>query len=308
MAKRDEFDDEGFFDSLLNRKGNTELPPGLRRIFIVIGVLVLIGILVAVISAIPSGKDGNDDMAPVPIIRADTAPYKIKPEDPGGMKVPNKDSTIFETLKGQPEENKVENLLEDESDTAESVASVAREEVASKVIAKSEPITDINDLELDTKPEQEELSAPPQPQPVAKLETVKAEPIKEEPKESGSIIDTLKADSKPKELPLPKVVSKTEPKIETPKVTAPKPAPVSSGGSTYIQLAAVKSEAEASSQWSKFKSKNPELAALSMRTQRADLGAKGVFFRIQAGPLTPANATAVCSAVKSRGGNCIIAK
>lgn len=303
MARRDEFDDEGFFDSLLNRKGNTQLPPGLRRIFIVIGILVLISIIIAVVSAaIPSGKNSDADMAPVPIIRADSAPYKIKPEDPGGMKVPNKDSTIFETLKGEQEENKVENLLEDESDTA---ASVAREEVASKVIAKSEPITDINDLKLDTEPAEEELSAPPKTfsepvaqlvaQPVAKVETAKVETIKKEPKEAASIIDTLKADSKPKELPVPKT--------ETPKAV-----PVASGGSTYIQLAAVKSEAEASSQWAKFKAKNPELGALSMRTQKADLGEKGIFYRIQAGPLSPANATKTCAAIKGRGGSCIIAK
>ncbi len=299
MARRDEFDDEGFFDSLLNRKGNTQLPPGLRRIFIVIGILVLISIIIAVVSAaIPSGKNSEADMAPVPIIRADSTPYKIKPEDPGGMKVPNKDSTIFETLKGEQEENKVENLLEDESDTA---ASVAREEVASKVIAKSEPITDINDLELDSEPAEEELSVPPKTsvepvaQAVAKVETAKVETIKKEPKEAASIIDTLKADSKPKELPVPKT--------ETPKAV-----PVASGGSTYIQLAAVKSEAEASSQWAKFKAKNPELGALSMRTQRADLGEKGIFYRIQAGPLSSANATKTCAAIKGRGGSCIIAK
>ncbi len=295
MARRDEFDDEGFFDSLLNRKGNAQLPPGLRRIFIVIGILVLISIIIAVVSAaIPSGKNSEADMTPVPIIRADSAPYKIKPEDPGGMKVPNKDSTIFETLKGEQEENKVENLLEDESDTA---ASVAREEVASKVVAKSEPITDINDLKLDTEPAEEELSAPQKTfsEPVAKVETAKVETIKKEPKEAASIIDTLKADSKPKELPVPKT--------ETPKAV-----PVTSGGSTYIQLAAVKSEAEASSQWAKFKSKNPELGALSMRTQKADLGEKGIFYRIQAGPLSPANATKTCAAIKGRGGSCIIAK
>ncbi|PZP55482.1 MAG: hypothetical protein DI586_06750 [Micavibrio aeruginosavorus] len=302
MARRDEFDDEGFLDSLLNRKGNTELPAGLRRIFIVIGVLVLISIIIAVVSAAIPSKENEADMAPVPIIRADSAPYKIKPEDPGGMKVPNKDSTIFETLKGEQEENKVENLLEDESDTA---ASVARQEVVSKVISKSEPITDINDLKLDSEPAEEELSAPPQTfsepvaqpvaQPVAKVETAKVETIKKEPKETASIIDTLKADSKPKELPVPKT--------ETSKA-----APMPSGGSTYIQLAAVKSEAEASSQWAKFKAKNPELGALSMRTQKADLGPKGIFYRIQAGPLSAANATKTCTAIKGRGGSCIIAK
>ena len=300
MAKRDEFDDEGFFDSLLNRKGKTAMPPGLRRIFIVISILVLIGILIAVVaSSVPTGSDGDDSA--VPIIRAETTPYKIKPEDPGGMNVPNKDSTIFETLKGQPEENKVENLLEDESDTA---ASVVRDEAP----AKAAPVTDINDLKIDDAEDVSETETSP-PQPVApkveapKVEAAKIEPAKKvepkvEPKEEVSIIDTLKADSKPATAPVKKVESKPVVKAE----------PVKSSGSTYIQLAAVKSEAEASTQWSKFKAKNPELSALSMRAQKADLGEKGIFYRIQAGPLSAADATKTCAAVKSRGGNCIIAK
>lgn len=302
MAKRDEFDDEGFFESLLNRKGNTALPRGLRRIFIVIAILVLISIIISVVvSSLPS-KDSEGDMAPVPIIRADTKPFKIKPEDPGGMKVPNKDSTIFETLKGETEEAKTENLLEDESDTA---ASVAREEVVSKVENKKEPITDINDLKLDDQPEDPaevtEEETPPQPDPV-KLAAVKpeakAEPKPEAQKEERpvSIIDTLKADSKTVE-----PIKKPDTKVETAK-------PVTSSGSTFIQLAAVKSEAEAASQWTKFKAKNPELSSLSMRTQKADLGEKGIFYRIQAGPLSAENATKTCTAVKGRGGSCIIAK
>lgn len=284
MARRDEFDDEGFFDSLLNRKGKTAMPPSLRRIFIVIGILVLVSIVIAVVaSAVPSGEDGVDSAA-VPIIRAETSPYKIKPEDPGGMKVPNKDSTIFETLKGQPEENKVENLLEDESDTA---ASVARDQVVSKVETKTAPITDINDLKLDNTDEPEE-DVPPQPV-VLKAEMPKVAPVKkEEPESEVSIIDTLKADSKPK--------------------AEPKAAPVKSSGSIYIQLAAVKSEAEAASQWTKFKAKNGELSGLTMRTQKADLGEKGIFYRIQAGPLSAADATKTCTAIKGRGGSCIIAK
>ena len=126
--------------------------------------------------------------------------------------------------------------------------------------------------------------------------------MKEEPKQAASIIDTLKADSKVEE------VKKVEPKPVLPKPVPVKAAPVAPSGSTYIQLAAVKSEAEASSQWAKFKAKNPELSALSMRTQKADLGAKGIFYRIQAGPLSPANATTTCAAIKTRGGSCIIAK
>jgi len=265
MARRDEFDDEGFLDSLLNRKGNAELPRGLRRIFIVLGVLVVFAVLIAVVaSSWPAGK-GVEEGA-VPIVRADGGPFKIPPEEPGGMNVPNKDSTIFETLKGETKESDTENLLEDAADTASILPS------------KEESISG--------------LSMPPQPDPV--IENKIAEKSK-----SVSIIDELKTEPRP---------DNTEPVKVDKKPEAPKPPVISSSGSTYIQLAAVKSEAEASILWAKAKSKYSELSSLSMRTQKVDLEEKGILYRVQAGPVSKDSAAALCNAIKSRGGSCIIAK
>lgn len=288
MAKRDEFDDETFLDKFLKRKQNAKLPLGLRRIFIAGGILLLLIVLVTVLfSALPGG--GSTDGKNLPLIRADKTPLRVKPEEPGGMAVPNKDSTIFDTLKGQREEGEIENLLEDSGDTA----SVAREEVASKVEKKTEPLVD---LEL----EEEEVAPAVADQ---KIEQEAAKSPDENPSVE-SVIETLKQENKIE-------AAKAEPMAPKPvqeKTELSKPASISSDGSTYIQLAAVKSEAEASAQWTKFKSKNPELNALTMRVQKADLGAKGVFYRIQAGPLTQDKAASTCSSVKSRGGNCIIVK
>lgn len=289
MARRDEFDDETFFDKVLKRKDKTELPQGLRRLFIGGGILLLLIALVTVLFSALSSGDSREGQA-VPLIRADNAPLRIKPEDPGGMAVPNKDSTIFETLKRGNETRGVENLLEDGGDTA----SVAREEVASKVEKKTEPLVDV-ELEAET-PEQEKKSV-------------------------ASVIDALKDENKPQAAPIVEVVKEEPPKAELAKPDMPKadpikteqtkidnPKPASPAGTTYIQLAAVKSEAEASTQWARFKAKNPELSGLSLKVQKADLGAKGIFYRIQAGPLTADAAISTCAAVKSRGGNCIIAK
>jgi hypothetical protein len=49
----------------------------------------------------------------VPIIRADKEPYKVQPDDPGGMQMPNKNSTIFSSLNSNDEDRGVENLLAD---------------------------------------------------------------------------------------------------------------------------------------------------------------------------------------------------
>ena len=38
---------------------------------------------------------GNDD---VPLVKADTSPIRLKPDNPGGLKVPNQDRLIFKNL------------------------------------------------------------------------------------------------------------------------------------------------------------------------------------------------------------------
>jgi len=51
-----------------------------------------------------------DPSAP-PLIRADDGPIKIRPEDPGGMAVPDQDKLIYQTLNGGLVEETVERLL-----------------------------------------------------------------------------------------------------------------------------------------------------------------------------------------------------
>lgn len=46
----------------------------------------------------------------VPVIKADTTPIKVTPEDPGGMEIRHQDSTVFEPLERKEEEPVVEKL------------------------------------------------------------------------------------------------------------------------------------------------------------------------------------------------------
>ncbi|MBI4184999.1 MAG: hypothetical protein HY521_13495, partial [Proteobacteria bacterium] len=47
----------------------------------------------------------------VPVVRADTAPIKVKPAEPGGMQVPNRDKLVYDAGSGARPEPKVERLL-----------------------------------------------------------------------------------------------------------------------------------------------------------------------------------------------------
>ncbi len=87
-------------------------------------------------------------------------------------------------------------------------------------------------------------------------------------------------------------------------------APVATGGSYAVQVSSQRSEEEAQSSFRDLQTKYPNL--LGGRTpiiRRADLGAKGIFFRAMVGPFASADqATELCSNLKAAGGSCLVQK
>ncbi len=53
----------------------------------------------------------NGAVREVPLIRAEEGPFKKRPEDPGGMAVPNQDKLVYEMLTGESEGETFERLL-----------------------------------------------------------------------------------------------------------------------------------------------------------------------------------------------------
>ena len=90
---------------MLNDSERPVLPPldsatparsGLK-IFIFVAVFGLMSVSGLVWFALNQGKliIGNDE---VPLVKADTSPIRLKPDNPGGLKVPNQDRLIFKNL------------------------------------------------------------------------------------------------------------------------------------------------------------------------------------------------------------------
>ena len=75
-----------------------------------------------------------------------------------------------------------------------------------------------------------------------------------------------------------------------------------------IQIGAVASTKAAKKEWQRIASANEDLLSkLKPDIRRADLGARGVFYRVQAGPLeSESEARAVCKALLERKVNCFI--
>jgi cell division septation protein DedD len=113
----------------------------------------------------------------------------------------------------------------------------------------------------------------------------------------------------------PPVAPKSEPKPATPPTPAnaagPTPTAVAGnalGGTHVVQVGAFRSQAEADGQWSKLQGKlGAFLDGKSKDVEVADLGAKGVYYRLRIGPFTSADdAKAYCAGLKDRGADCLI--
>jgi hypothetical protein len=76
-----------------------------------------------------------------------------------------------------------------------------------------------------------------------------------------------------------------------------------------VQIGAYKSEAEAQTAWTNYKSKYASLVAgLSADYKRVDLGAKGIWVRLRIVAGSKSEASALCAKLKAEGGDCLLAK
>lgn len=317
MTYRDEFDEpprSGFISRV-----------GPKAAFFV--VLIALSFLIGMVWKLYVG--GGDKGVNVPIVRADTDNFKVTPDDPGGMEIPHKDSTIFSSLKAEraENENKIENLLADDNN----------EEPMPRSQLFAGLNTDQNtDIGKDTDPS-------PLDQPLSQKAQEIEEAVQNETTNVASFIESTVAPvvEPVPEITVPKKVepvieAKPEPKVEAapapkPAIKAtPKPKPVATPTSTpvsnstaavvpktapasgdyFIQLGSVKTKLGAETEWKKIVAKYPtQLSGYPHRVETANLGDKGTFYRIQAGPVSKAKADSVCGEIKKiTPGACLVKK
>lgn len=109
-----------------------------------------------------------------------------------------------------------------------------------------------------------------------------------------------------KTITIQKSETKQTPDVESSTITSTQPNkvvqenPVTAGGDYFIQLGSVRSEEAARGEWQRIKKAFPVmLGDLSLTVEKADLGAKGVFYRIKAGDVTREKAAMICDEITS---------
>lgn len=278
------------------RRGARSLVP--RMLTVAVAVVAIGGFAGVLIYAYNKGKEVGSTAIP-PIIKAGPAPHKIRPENPGGMKIANRDKGVYSNLTANSPSRKsvrkVERLLPKPENPVASPAPMASPEPVKKSVAAPA-----------------EIKLPPPP-PVAKFvpELPSAKPRQETDAAgtTGRATDARPQSSKPSSSQSSKPTPSTAMKWPSAKMLAAI-APATNG-STLIQLLSMRSEKSVRKAWTVLQKRHGDLLGkLTLHVEKRDLGAKkGVYYRLQAGPLANvAAAQTLCSQLKKQKLGCIVVR
>ncbi len=339
MRKKDDFDDEfaesnalGAIVNALDLRAKFEAR---RPVYATSIVVAMVAVLGGVIWYSYPQESAQREVMNTPIVRADAGDYRTTPSEPGGMAIPYRESTVFNTLRseGRDEEGResarVENLLPQAEqpvsrqelfaglkvdDNVEAAPGVSMEEESQAVAAA--PAETVDEMAaINTRaeaPAGEAVAKVDAPVAAAKAEAPVAPVVKAEAKS----VEAKNAEVKSAEVKNAEVKSveakardaaRIEPAVGVAKET--NDSQKAASGGYYVQMGSVRERAGAAGEWAKLQKSFSALSPLSLRVQEADLGAKGKFYRIQGGPVTEAEAKSICTRVKAqKPGGCLVVK
>jgi cell division septation protein DedD len=213
-----------------------------------------------------------------PLIQADQRAFKVRPEQPGGMTIPNQETMVYNPGRQAP---------------AERLLPPPETPMARPVAPPTPPVP------VAEEPAPAALAA--EPRLVAP-----ALPLEEGPTPAAPSVAAPAAAPVEPTVPAPVATAPAKP---APAAAAPMPA-AASGHGYRLQIGALRSEEAARREWDRLKRIHGDLlGALGAVTARADLGERGTFFRIQAGPIADAGkAERLCSELKRRNVGCLLVK
>ncbi len=312
----------------------------LRSPIVATGALLLVGAAFSVL-IIGSYPSGDTDKVSVPTVHASNDRFKVAPDDRGGSEIAYRDSTIFGSVSGNPMDVNapMENLL-DQDETAIGKL-VAFEKEASEAMRKAEKKASMTtasaketSLENLLEPVVKQVSAE---KPVMKQSVQKVTPqeVASAAKRSAKAKQASAQNTPPKTLHTPGgspetlafvrsvldqkdgASASTQEARSAARVAAIAPASgdasadiVPAGEGFFVQLGSVRSQNGAVSEWARLqKAFGSDLLNAEYRVQTANLGERGTYYRIQAGPYTKTHATSICDSIKMQSpGACLIVR
>lgn len=283
------FDDE--LDELEDFDDEAEEESGLSGLVVLLMGVVILGALASVIwIAYQNGVRNGQAQGGAPYVQADPEPLKIEntaaAEAKGGDlavydKLDGRESDPVEVIAEGPEEpvNRTTDPIAAVAATAGKTTGLADDAVADRIAALAKADEALNSGSASTSPPATEAPAvKPEPKPATQPTAAS----------TGSTSETTAATTAPK----PTVSYRTG----------------AQSGTHLVQIGAFRSEAEATAQWTKLQGKLGDYASgKSEDIERADLGDKGVYYRLRVGPFVSKDeASTYCAGLKERGTDCLI--
>lgn len=329
MDQKFDFDDnDGLFSRSRNRFGRYDRPIWQRRGFWGVLLIAVAGIFVISL-LVGGGSDDKTNDGELPLVTASHDTFREEPQNPGGSLATQPDSTLFETMRDGVTPAEPEGGLQGANGetalTREQIAAQAaqtgesRDRVMENLLAaRDEPV--LQQVDSSEAPEAPQTAATtPPPASTTMMEEVfaSADTAAEATEKTVTAAAPATVPTSQPAAPAPIAEPKVEPAapaaapapkaVEAPAATQAALSP--SGDSRYMQIASIREEAAAAAHWAKLQSGNAALGGMQYRVVRADLGERGTYYRIQAGPVDAARATTVCAEMNAKAsGSCLIVK
>jgi cell division septation protein DedD len=224
-----------------------------------------------------------------PLIKADPRPTKLRPDDPGGLQVPNRDKLVYERLVNSAPDKRVERLLPPPEEPLARPAASAPAPAGEIAVGSTEVVA----------PAPIEAQKPP-PQRAETL-TLKLDPATQQPLQPPTAQPQPSA---------PTAVATVEPK-PAPTVETPAPQAARLGPTQYgLQLAALRNADGVDKEWLRLQAAfGSVLGKLEHRVVKADLGERGTFYRVVAAAFADeAAARAACDKLQALRQDCFVVK
>ena len=281
-----------------------------------LGLLLIAAVGVAARHLIVGEGGGPAAGSNIPVIKPDEKPIKTKPGpgDRGGMEVPNQDKLVYQDLGKGDAKPEAEKLMPPaEKPQAPAVKAPPAPPAQETVSAAMPPANKEASGAIPAAPAAPAASAPmsapaaapmpaaPPPPPAIAAAPPPSPPPPVAPAKEAAAKPATVAAAAPPPAPTPPA-----PKA----AAAPAKAPAASSTSGWqVQLAAMRSEAEAQTLWKKVQAANKDLLGdSSEEVVRADLGAKGIYYRLRVDVADEAAAKSLCAALAERKQGCIVAR
>ncbi len=245
------------------------------KIFIFVSMFGLMSVIGLVWFALNQGEliIGNDD---VPLIKADTSPIRLKPDNPGGLKVPNQDRLILKNLE---------------------IANPSKLEITEKLIPRPEqPIDTSSDTKRIIKTVKEK---------VLKDRATAPQIPKMQSSQGDSRLVKIKKSEKPKKLKDKTIAAnKDEKRNEQKNSTKSRET-----GAYRIQLASLAKRQTAEKFLEKVKIKNATLLGeMTGRVTKINLKSRGIFYRVQGDLISRDKAAKICKILQSKKQACLVVR